>query len=314
MNNVFENRLSMYQKVNGYLALHASETNSIAAIATLKTQLDANINAILSLAAIADADVTGTTVDKQNKRMAAKTALLKVSTACVAHASMNNLIKLKEKCDLTPNSIDYLRDNDFYAYCKTVSTEANAVVAALAPFGVLPANITALDTAANAFFASIQDPRIQINEASKARLEYETKFQETSDLINLKLDNVMTVFISSNPSLYNGYLGARSIDDTGAQSDPDYAGDAAPAATTLIVKLPYLASRTFTFKNTGTVPLTFSLEEDGGTAAGIPVTVSPGGSAQRITKNLNGNMHAESLQVRNTDAGVSGLYEVRITE
>ena len=95
MTNVFENRLSMYQKVNGYLALHASETSSIAAIATLKTQLDTNINTILSLAAIADADVTGTTVDKQNKRNAAKTALLKVSTACVAHASMNNLIKLK---------------------------------------------------------------------------------------------------------------------------------------------------------------------------------------------------------------------------
>jgi hypothetical protein len=314
MTNVFENRLSMYQKVNGYLALHAAETSSIAAIATLKTQLDANINAILLLASVADADVTGTTVDKQNKRNAAKTALLKVSTACVAHASMNNLIKLKEKCDLTPSSIDYLRDNDFYAYCKTVSTEANAVGAALAPFGVLPANIAALDTAANAFFANIQDPRLQINEASKARIDYEIKFQETSDLINLKLDNVMTVFISSNPSLYNGYQGARSIDDTGAQSDPDYAGDIAPAATALIVKLPYLASRTFTFKNIGTVPLIFSLEEDGGTTAGIPITVSPGGSAQRSTKNLNNNLHAEDLQVRNADAGISGSYEVRITE
>ena len=43
MENQMENKVSMFQKVQGYLNLHAAETGAIPAVATLKTQLDSNV-------------------------------------------------------------------------------------------------------------------------------------------------------------------------------------------------------------------------------------------------------------------------------
>ena len=65
MENNLENKLSMYQKVQFYLALHEPETAAIPMVATLKEQLDDQVTSLLSLASIADTDITGYTVDKQ---------------------------------------------------------------------------------------------------------------------------------------------------------------------------------------------------------------------------------------------------------
>jgi hypothetical protein len=314
MNNIFENRLSMYQKVNGYLALHATETTSISAVATLKTQLDANINSILNLAMQADADITGATVDKQNKRNALKAATIKVSTAVVAHGAITNNNRLLEKCDVSISSLDFLRDNDFYKYCKLVQAEAQPIAAALVPYGITAANITAIDTAAAVFLVNIQDPRITINEGAKMRLEYEIKFTETNDLLTLKLDKVMGIFSSTNPSLYFGYQGARSIDDTGSVTEPDYTGEVAPTTILEIAKIPYLKGRTFYIKNTGTVPLLIALDIVGKQMQGVPVNVLPNSNAQRLSFNLNTDGTADVLHIQNIDASTAGSYEIRIVE
>jgi hypothetical protein len=314
MNNTFENKISMYQKVNGYLALHTTETASVAMIATLKTQLDANIISIINSAQIADADYTGATVDKQNKRVALKNAVLKVSTAVVAYAAIANNNKLLEKCDISMSALDYLRDNDFYTYCKLVQAEANPVIASLAPYGVLPINITNLDTAAATFLAAIQDPRLLINEGSRARLDYEIKFSETDDLLYQKLDKVMGIFSSTNISLYNGYKGARSIDDTGSVSEPDYQGQVGPASRLEIATIPYLSGRTFYFKNTGSVPLSFGLDIQGTGIQTQPLIVQASSTVQRISFNLNKDEKADTITVQNADANLSGTYEVRINE
>ena len=202
MNDVLENKLSMYQKVQGYLTLHAADLSTVAAIATLQTELDTEVVTLQDYAVQSDADMSGHTVDKQNSRSLLKAALLKVSTAVVAHASINNINKLLEKCDETPSQLDYMRDNDFYTYCKTVSSEATPIVADLAPYNVVAADISALDTAAANFLTLIQDPRLQINERANALNNLHEQFDVIDSLLKNKLDKVMAVFISLNESLY----------------------------------------------------------------------------------------------------------------
>ena len=74
MKNIVENKLGMYQKVQGYISLHAAETAAIAMVATLKTQLDTAVSTLQTIAITAVADMSGHTADKQNSRALLKNA------------------------------------------------------------------------------------------------------------------------------------------------------------------------------------------------------------------------------------------------
>ena len=139
MENNLENRLGMFQKTKGYLAAHSAELAFIAVIAILEAQLEDHIDAIIANAAIADADPTGAMVDKQNKRHKLRLAVYKVSSGCIALASITNNIIMLEKVDETPSSMDGMRDNDFYVYSQTVTSVATPNAAAPAKKAAAPA-------------------------------------------------------------------------------------------------------------------------------------------------------------------------------
>jgi hypothetical protein len=73
MNNNLENKLSRYQKVQGYLVLHSIKTAGISVVATLKNQFDTKITALLSLAS---SDINGFTVEKQAERINLKVKII----------------------------------------------------------------------------------------------------------------------------------------------------------------------------------------------------------------------------------------------
>lgn len=314
MNNILENKLSMYQKVQGYMALHTTETAGVSAIATLKTQFDAKVNAILNLAAAANADITGFTVDKQAKRNELKAKILKLSTAIVAHGAMTDNFKLLEKCDETPAAIDAMRDNDFYTYAKLVLNEATPLMTLLASYGVVAADLTAANTAATTYLTNIQNPRVQINERSRSLNDIEELFVDADTFLKEKLDKVMKVFIATNASLHKGYEGARGIDQTRGNTAADYIDNAPAGTITLVVTLPYLAGRTFEIENTGSIPLTFSLSATTDALEGSVLNLDPGQYAVRKTTNLNTNTAADKLYVQNPDTAVAGNYKVWIVE
>ena len=314
MNNILENKLSMYQKVQGFMALHTSETAGVSAVATLKTQFDTKVNAILALAAIAGADITGFTVDKQAKRDDLKAKVLKLSTAIVAYAAMTDNYKLIEKCDETPSALDAMRDNDFYTYAKLIIAEATPLMTSLVPYGVVATDLTASNTAATTYLTNIQNPRVQINERSRSLSDIENLFADADVFLKEKLDNVMKVFVATNSSLYRGYEGSRGIDQTRGNIAADYEGTATVNGLSLITTLPYLAGRTFEIENTGTVSLSFALSTTNNVMEGTILVLDPGQYAVRKTTNLNTNTVADKLYVQNIDTTVVGAYKVWVVE
>ena len=314
MEDNLENTLGMYQKVLATLFIHAPETAAIPAVAVLGTQLDTKVNAILGLASKADTDITGYTVDKQVKRSNLKTKVLKLSGGIVAHTALTDDFKTNEKCDATPSQIDYMRDNDFYTYAKLVINEVTPIMAALTPYGIVAADLTAANTSANIYLTAIQSPQVQINERSSSKKALTTLFAETTALLDNKLDKLMGIFITTNPNLYDAYMGARAIDDTGSVTEPDYNSVCNPNAMSLIADLPYLSGRSFKFENTGTVPLSFALSATPNTLEGTVLVVEPGAKNTRLTTNLNINNAATKLYVKNADLVVGGRYKVWIVE
>ena len=314
MENNLENKLSMYQKVQFYLALHAPETAAIAMVAILKDELDEKVNNVLALATIVDTDITGYTVDKQNKRDDLAAKILKLSTAIVAFASMNNNSILAEKCDETASSMGYMRDNDFYTFAQLIIKEAQPIILEINAFGVTEDDLSEAAASTATYLNVIQSPRGQINERSKALTDLQNEMASTDALVNDKLDKVMGIYQATNKSLYNGYLGARSIDQTGNQSPADYTGSVAPDAISSVATIPYLAGRSFEVENTGTTALTFALSTDPTVLNGTPVLVAAGASFIRKSFNLNLSEAATHLLFQNTDVNVSGGYKIWVIE
>lgn len=314
MENNLENRLSMYQKVQFYLTHHADETAAIPMVASLQTDLDDQVNTVLALATIVDTDITGYTVDKQSKRSLLTQKILKLSTAIVAFASVNGNSILAEKCDESLRDMGVMRDNDFYTFSQLIIREATPIMTDLAPFGVLPADLTAATAASEVYLANIQSPRGQINERGKALADLEKEMENTNDLLRNRLDKVMGIFQASNPSLHVGYLGARSIDGTGSQTPADYEGNISAGSIGLVATIPYLSGRSFEVENTGTTALLFALSTDPAVLNGTPVPISAGNSLMRKSSTLNTSEAAIHLLLQNTDANVSGVYKIWVIE
>jgi len=314
MENVLENKLSMYQKVQGFLTLNASSTASLPIVATLKTQFDTKVNAILAIATTAGADITGFTVDKQLKRDDLKAKVLKLSTAIVAHAAMTNNFRLKEKCDESSSALNYMRDNDFYTYARLIIAEATPIMAALAPYGVVAADLTNANTSSATYLSVIQAPRVQINERSRALDDIEALFEDTDKFLKEKLDEIMKIFVATNPSIYTGYTGSRRIDQTGSAQAPDYSGQASPNSMHVVATIPYLQGRTFEIENTGNVPFSFSLSSSETVLEGTALNMASGQFSSRNSRNLNLNEAADKLIIQNTDAQQSASYKIWVVE
>lgn len=310
MENNLENMLGMYQKVQSTFLLHAAETAAIPAVAALSTQLDTKINAILAVASKAGTDITGYTVDKQFKRNDLKTKILKLSGGIVAHTAMTDDFRTIEKCDATPSQMDYMRDNDFYVYAKLVINEVTPIMASLTPYGIVAGDLTAANTAATNYLKTIQAPKAQINERSADKNELTALFADTTSFLNNKVDKVMGLFITTNPKLYDIYMGARSIDSTAGATAADYEQNCNANTLALVAELPYLSGRSFRFQNTGAVPLSFALSAAANTLEGDVLVLEPTASVQRSTANLNANPLATKLYVKNADLVLEGSYKV----
>ena len=310
MENNLENKLSMYQKVQFFLTHHAAETAGIPMVATLREELNEKVDGILALLSSAATDITGYAADKKTKRADLSAKILKLSTAIVAFASMNGDRILVEKYHKTLNGLGEMRENDLYVFGKTLINEVTPMLADLAPFGLQEDDLLSANSASLAYFEALNNPKTKIKERSKTFEELVISMTGTDALLQDKLDKVMAIYQATNLSLYRGYLGARSIDDTGSEASADYTGIVATASIAVVAEIPYLSGRSFDIENTGVVDLLFALSTTPSELNGTPVYLPAKSSVMKKSQNLNPDKAAVYLLFKNADENVSGSYKV----
>ena len=129
--------------------------------------------------------------------------------------------------------------------------------------------------------------------------------------LRAKLDPSMKIFKEANSHLYKEYCQARKITKRRTAA-PNYEGLASHGFTQ-VGNIPYLSSRSFLFKNAGTVPLTFALSHTFKTQKGKELVLRPSESAMRSAGILNADPKANKIYVINDNQGVDGKYQIWIT-
>jgi len=131
-----------------------------------------------------------------------------------------------------------------------------------------------------------------------------------NNFLEEKLDPAMKIFKIANNSLYQEYCQARKIVKKRSVA-PNYEGIAKHGFTN-VDHISYLSSRSFIFKNIGTVPLLFALSYTFKIPEGKEIVLKPAESAMRSSGTLNADSKANKIYVINDDLSLLGKYQIWI--
>lgn len=221
MNQVQENRMSMSYAAIQVLDQNTLIWNGVPAMVQAHTEFKANLSALEGAVAKQVADITGHAKDKAaaEEKMIAKT--LAVAGSVMAFATVNEDNGLAESMDISPSELRRYRDSVVAQRCQTVCDAANANLAAVADFGVLPADATALQGLIDAYVALIPQPRNMITARKGATAEIGALVRDTMKLLNRRIDRLMMQFKFSHPEFVTQYFDARIIIDQHGQKDSE---------------------------------------------------------------------------------------------
>jgi hypothetical protein len=153
----------------------------------------------------------GVTGDKAQSRNDLEEQMLEVGNQVAALAAKSSDHDLGAKVEMTKSSLDRMSDSDLVQAAKRVVEAATANLAALAPYGVTKAEVTALEAAATKF----EEMKGSTREAAVGRkvetLSLPEAIGTVRSIFRNELDKMMTAFKRSNPDFYNGYFAARVI-------------------------------------------------------------------------------------------------------
>jgi hypothetical protein len=213
MKAVLENKLSMYVSVNSNLDQFQNVWQGVPAFVTAVAALRTRIDAINSLEQSRNGGSKGATTMKQAARQAMAIAALEVAGAVRAFAAATGDAELEARVSFTSSDILHGRDTEAKTICQGIHDDANANVAALANYGVVANDLTALQAKINAYNVVLGKPRAAINNDSSAVEQLEAEFDATDRLLEGQVDGMAETFRSSQSAFYNAYSASRRIVD-----------------------------------------------------------------------------------------------------
>lgn len=216
-----ENRMSMFLSTQLVMQENNAKWNTIPALVAVNADFDANIAALKAAMVTQVKDLKGHTKDKRNAEDKMITLTLKMSGAVMAWAEVQGNQGLAEEMNLMQSELRSYRDAVVAERCTGVHDLALANLAALAGYGVVAADTTALKSAIDAYVALAALPRMLVNVRKSATSEIGLLIRDTMRLLTRRMDRLMRYFEVNDPTFFRTYTNARIIIDLGSQKGED---------------------------------------------------------------------------------------------
>lgn len=312
MENRRENKVSMFRKVETFLALRATELAPVAAIADAQLQLSNNLEAILDNAVNTGADLTGFTETKRVARKALEDSIYIVAGAgSIYYTKISPDLGNRKILTFSRSDLERQRDTDLYVTGVRVKDLTTGISTLLVPYGITATDYTNFETRLTAYYDSLQLPRSKQGESSAALKQMERLIAETDTLLDKELDVLMRYFKVNNATIYDEYLVARAIDDTGSQLSvlTSIEGNISAAAFLNLGLLPGNAN-IIRLINSSNAVLEIGLSNDGTAFNGNTSTLSGNGTIEVSIEELNST--GSTVLLRNQSTSITGSYKVQV--
>lgn len=213
MKKHLEDKLSMALAVEQVMTNNNSLWSSIAAMVTAVTSLSTKIASIKGIRNVQEQDVRGVAVDKESKKTDAINAALPVIGGLKAYATATLNNTLLKKINYTESELDKCRDTICADRLKIVRDEANINIAALTPYNVTAAKVTALSTAIAAYEVMIPKPRVALNIRKNATDGIDLLMSDLDAPLKV-IDGLMSTLQPTQSTFFETFSNARIIVDS----------------------------------------------------------------------------------------------------
>lgn len=208
-------KLNMHQTVSRFCRENKDAYRTVPAFGRGVDELD---NCIADTKFVAEQQsgvaVKGATAQKGNAEDILVQASLTVAGALYVYAIENKNSELLVIASVNKNSFYKTHGNQALSLAKNIATEADALAAELADYGVSDADRQGLDAAIAGYEALIVSPRTAINERKQHTGNLAQQLAAADSVLCDKLDKLVVRFKTENPAFYNGYKNARNINDS----------------------------------------------------------------------------------------------------
>lgn len=310
MTGLFNNQLKVLLLLKSFYINHEAELAELPIISVLNDELNEKLTQLFSMAGNLGLNHKGITKDKEHRRAEFTLSILKISAPFTMWAKLNGETIDAKHFGLSLSALNTLKANDIYTFSQDLISIAQPRLLDLAPFGVVLADFTDLANKAAVFLTVKDSPLKSRTERAKDNKEMHALMRYVfTDLLH-KYGLAMDILQFKYPSLYSLYTTFRKVRKVAVRKKIDYMETIAPATLRVVDELPYNASRTIIFRNSGKAALRLSLSDSNTELSGASVLVAPGKSTQRLSATLNNNPDSVYLLVQNQDAKVEGSFKI----
>lgn len=213
MNKIQINKKEMYNTVVSFLDSSSALWSSILKVGEFKNQFtDVVVQIDTAQYAQKQAQVfLGKNKTQLKSVVAQKSDILNDSLEALAVVTGDK--KLENKMSTTFSELFKMRNADFIPAVKIIIDAAEAHLEVLSDYGVTTEQVEDLKTDFDGFLEIYGQPRAFRVASVQATKDLELLFTEANDILENKLDKVMSIFKRRDPGFFNGYQAARIIVD-----------------------------------------------------------------------------------------------------
>lgn len=217
MNNLQENRLSMYLAVRDYLLQYSEITKDLPNYDQHFTELQKAIGEIQSIAEIQKSDTKGYAKQKQSFREKLITLTLDVSHKMNAFAKFNGNLMLQTEVKMTRSRLLRATDTGLRDFAQIIYAKAKANLEPLKGYGVTSETQAEFLDTINKYNASLSGPRVAKTETVQATKQLTVLFNK-ADLMLENIDAAIGIIKYSQSNFVNGFKTAKKIVSAGTGS------------------------------------------------------------------------------------------------
>jgi hypothetical protein len=217
MNKRESARLEMYERLAAYFSENAAAVDTVPAFRAAVDRFNGHLTA---LKAVYDEEVAGSqgaTRTKREQREALCDNLASLCATVSAYADETDNSTLQTAMDVQSYELRELRSTELVQQARHLMAIIAPHTAALAPYAILPADITAMETAINDFELLKEEPRTVISERKDAGTATDTLFEAVDREVEARLDKMIGRYEITSPSFVVGYNTRRIIVDPATQ-------------------------------------------------------------------------------------------------
>jgi hypothetical protein len=183
-------------------------------IATAKTLFTSKIKAIGEQYAIQLLNTAGVTETKDANRQILEEQAFIIAAAVSGYANAVGKKDLYRVTNFTKSDLVHFRDATLLGECVNINREAGNEIANLAPYGVLPATLTAFGTAMTNFSTSMKNPTGAIGRRKEATDKLAILIPDAIEFLNMRMDKLVVALTATQPAFVGIYNNVRAINSS----------------------------------------------------------------------------------------------------